>query len=93
MIGLTRSVAAELEGTKVTCNAVCPGFVDTEMTKESVARVAAKTGKTPAEALTAMLGAAGQKRLISPDEVAQAVLRICDPHGQRPNGKAITIAG
>ena len=93
VIGLTRSVAAELEGTKVTCNAVCPGFVDTEMTKESVARVVAKTGKAPAETLTAMLGSAGQQRLITPDEVAQAVLRLCDPHGQRPNGKAITIAG
>src|SRR5436309_11579407 len=93
VIGFTRSVAAELEGTKVTCNAVCPGFVDTEMTKESVARVGAKTGKTPAETLTAMLGSAGQQRLITPDEVAQAVLRLCDPHGQRPNGKAITIAG
>jgi NAD(P)-dependent dehydrogenase (short-subunit alcohol dehydrogenase family) len=45
VMGLTRSVAAELEGTGVTCNAVCPGFVDTEMTKESVARVVAKTGQ------------------------------------------------
>ena len=93
VIGLTRSVAAELEGTKVTCNAVCPGFVDTEMTKESVARVVAKTGKAPAETLTAMLASAGQKRLITPEEVAEAVLRLCDPHGQRPNGKAITITG
>jgi len=84
VIGLTRSVAAELEGTKVTCNAVCPGFVDTEMTKESVARIVAKTGKTPAETLAAMLTAAGQARLITPDEVAQGVLRLSDPHGQRP---------
>ena len=67
--------------------------LDTEMTKESVARVVAKTGKAPAETLTAMLGSAGQQRLITPEEVAQAVLRLCDPHGQRPNGKAITIAG
>src|SRR6266850_2394165 len=93
VIGLTRSVAAELEGTKVTCNAVCPGYVDTDMTKESVARVVAKTGKGSAEALAAMLASAGQKRLITVDEVAQAVLRLCDPRGQRPNGKAVTIAG
>lgn len=93
VIGLTRSVAAELEGTGVTCNAVCPGFVDTEMTKESVARVVAKTGKDGDAALAAMLAAAGQKRLITVEEVAQAVLRLCDPRGARPNGKAVTIAG
>jgi NAD(P)-dependent dehydrogenase (short-subunit alcohol dehydrogenase family) len=93
VIGLTRSVAAELEGTGVTCNAVCPGFVDTEMTKESVARVVQKTGKPADASLSAMLASAGQKRLITPDEVAEAVLRLCDPKGPRPNGKAVTIAG
>ena len=93
VVGLTRSVAAELEGTGVTCNAVCPGFVDTDMTKESVARVVAKTGKDADATLAAMLASAGQKRLITVEEVAQAVLRLCDPRGARPNGKAVTIAG
>jgi NAD(P)-dependent dehydrogenase (short-subunit alcohol dehydrogenase family) len=92
VIGLTRSVAAELEGTGVTCNAVCPGFVDTDMTKESVARVVAKTGKDADAVLAAMLASAGQKRLITAEEVARAVLRLCDPRGARPNGKAVTIA-
>jgi NAD(P)-dependent dehydrogenase (short-subunit alcohol dehydrogenase family) len=93
VIGLTRSVAAEVEGTGVTCNAVCPGFVDTEMTKESVARVVAKTGKKPDDALSAMLASAGQRRLITVDEVARAVLALCDPHGARANGTAVTISG
>jgi len=93
VIGLTRSVAAELEGTGVTCNAVCPAFVDTEMTKESVARVVAKTGKKPDEALRAMLASAGQERLVTVDEVARAVLELCDPKGERPNGAAVTVAG
>ena len=93
VIGLTRSVAAELDGTGVTCNAVCPAFVDTEMTKESVARVVAKTGKKPDEALRAMLASAGQERLVTVDEVARAVLELCDPNGERPNGAAVTIAG
>ena len=93
VIGLTRSVAAELEGTGVTCNAVCPAFVDTDMTKESVARVVAKTGRNPDEALRALLASAGQERLVTVDEVARAVLELCDPKGERANGAAVTIAG
>jgi NAD(P)-dependent dehydrogenase (short-subunit alcohol dehydrogenase family) len=87
VIGFTRSVAAELEGTGVVCNAVCPGYVDTEMTLESVARVAAKTGKAPEAALAAMLAASEQERLITPEEVAQAVLKLCTlTGGGSPNG-------
>lgn len=93
VIGLTESVAAEIGGTGVTCNAVCPGFVDTEMTEESVERVVAKTGKDPDAALSALLASASQRRLITPDEVAHAVLELADFRGARPNGTAVTIAG
>ena len=91
VIGLTRSVAIEVEGTGVTCNAVCPGFVDTEMTEQSVSRVVEKTGKSPRDALQALLASASQRRLITPDEVAQAVLALCDPHSARPTGTTVTI--
>jgi NAD(P)-dependent dehydrogenase (short-subunit alcohol dehydrogenase family) len=91
VIGFTRSVAAEVEGSGVTCNAVCPGFVDTEMTKESVARVVAKTGKSPDAALAALLASSSQTRLITPEEVAQAVVALCDFTGQRPNGAAVEL--
>jgi len=92
VIGLTQSVAAEVEGTGVTCNAVCPGFVDTEMTQQSVERVVTKTGKDPAAALSALLASASQRRLITPNEVAEAVLGLADLHGERANGTAVTIA-
>ena len=85
VIGFTRSVAAELDGTGVVCNAVCPGYVDTEMTQASVARVTAKTGKSPEATLAGMMAASGQERLITADEVATAVLRLCSLTG-KPNG-------
>ncbi len=90
-LGFTRSVAAEVEATGVTCNAVCPGFVDTDMTRESVARVATKTGKAPADALAALLATAGQGRLIPPEQVAQAVLALCADGAQDTNGEAVVL--
>jgi len=65
LMGLPRSAAAEVVDSGVTVNAVCPGFVDTEMTEETVARIVARTGRTPEEALAAALASAGQTRLIA----------------------------
>jgi len=93
VIGFTRSVAAEVAGTGVTCNAICPGYVDTEMTQESVERVMAKTGKSRAEALAAMLASTSQRRLIPPEDVAREVLALCDPGSGHINGEAIVIDG
>ena len=92
VIGFTRSVAAEVAGSGVTVNAVCPGYVDTDMTRESVARIAAKTGMSPEDALRAALETVGQHRLISPEEVARTVLTLCDNARSDTNGEAIVIA-
>ncbi len=62
------------------------------MTKESVERVVAKTGKDSGAALSALLASASQRRLIAPSEVADAVLGLADLHGERANGTAVTIA-
>ena len=94
LVGLTRSVAAEVAGTGVTANAVCPGFVDTDMTVESLNRIVAKTGRTRKEALAAALASAGQSRLISADEVAAAVVALAlGAEGAPPNGEALVLDG
>ena len=92
VIGFTRSVAAEVAGTGVTVNAVCPGYVDTDMTRESVARIAAKTKLSPEAALRAALETTGQRRLISPVDVAEAVVKLCEDAGREQNGETVVIA-
>src|SRR5207249_9433936 len=92
VVGFTRSLASEVAGSGVTVNAVCPGYVDTDMTRESVARIATKTGMSPPDALRAALAAAGQRRLISPEEVARAVLGLCDDAQRDTNGEGVVIA-
>ena len=94
LVGLTRSTAAETAGTGVTVNAVCPNFVDTEMTAETIARIVAKTGRTREEALAAALASAGQSRLITAEEVAAAVVSLAAAAGSNPpNGEALVLDG
>ena len=79
VIGFTRSVALELGGTGVTINAVCPAYVDTPMTEHTLA------------ALAAVLASAGQERLVTPGEVAEAVLSLCLDEAGAANGQAVVL--
>jgi NAD(P)-dependent dehydrogenase (short-subunit alcohol dehydrogenase family) len=88
-IGLTRALAAEFAKTRLTVNAVCPGFVDTDMTAESVANIQSKTGRSEAEARAELARLNPSGRLIAPEEVAEAVLDLII--SQR-NGEALEIA-
>jgi len=88
-VGLTRALAAEYAGTTLRVNAVCPGFVDTEMTMGSVANIQAKTGRSEAEARAELARLNPSGRLIAPEEVAQAVLDLIL---SERNGEAVEIA-
>ena len=73
VLGLVRAAAAELAGTGVTVNAVCPGFVDTPMTAATIRNIAEKTSRTTDQARSALEARQPIGRLITPEEVADAV--------------------
>lgn len=93
LLGLTRAAAAETAASGVTVNAVCPGFLRTDMTAQSVARVAAATGRTHDDAEQALAARNPQKRLIEPDEVAAAVVYLCSDAARGVNGAAMLLDG
>lgn len=93
VVGLVRSAADEAAASGVTVNAVCPGYVDTAMTRESVERIMEKTGRDEREALETILATTPQSRLIEPDEIAGAVVWLCGESARGVNGQAIVIDG
>ncbi|MGQ0559697.1 MAG: SDR family NAD(P)-dependent oxidoreductase [Sphingosinicella sp.] len=92
-VGFTRALAAELAGTRVTANAVCPGFTDTPLADAAAKTIAGKTGRSPSDAKTSLTQFNPQHRLVQPEEVAAAVLFLCLPESASVNGQAIAIDG
>jgi NAD(P)-dependent dehydrogenase (short-subunit alcohol dehydrogenase family) len=93
VVGLTRALALETAASGVTVNAICPGYVETDMVSGSLAAIAAKTGKSHDEALAAMLRDNPQKRLIRPEEVAAACVWLASDEAAAVNGAVIPITG
>ena len=93
MVGLTRSLAAEVQPRGIAVNAVCPGFTETDMVARAVARVVAKTGRSAEEARASILHDAKQARMVSATEVADAVLALCLVSANAPVGQTVVIDG
>jgi NAD(P)-dependent dehydrogenase (short-subunit alcohol dehydrogenase family) len=84
-------LAMELENTGITVNAICPGYAATPMLEQSVARIVKKTGRSESEARKMLADINPGGRLVEPEEVADAVLKLCLPASDRVTGQAIAI--
>jgi NAD(P)-dependent dehydrogenase (short-subunit alcohol dehydrogenase family) len=93
VIGLTRALALEVAKTGVTVNAVCPGYTDTPLLKNALDNIVAKTGRSPDQAKAVLAASNPQGRLVTPDEVANAVAWLCLPGSESVHGQSIVIAG
>ena len=93
VIGLTRSIASEVAAKGITVNAVCPGYVDTDMTQQSIDRIMRKTGISREEAMKHLEAANPQRRLIAPEEVAFTTVSLCQDLARGINGQSIVIDG
>jgi NAD(P)-dependent dehydrogenase (short-subunit alcohol dehydrogenase family) len=91
VLGLTRAVAIEAEPRGVTVNAICPGWMNTDMTEQSIDRIVEKTGRAREDVRSTLAKMNPQGRLIEPDQVADVAAFLASPDGARINGQAIDV--
>jgi NAD(P)-dependent dehydrogenase (short-subunit alcohol dehydrogenase family) len=93
LLGLMRSLAVEYAKTDLTVNAVCPGYVETPMTHQSIARVMEKTGRSEEQSRAAIETMNASGRLVHPDAIGTMIMTLCLPQSRDVNGAAVTIDG
>lgn len=93
VVGMVKSVALELARKGITVNAICPGFLDTEMTERSIANIVEKTGRTPQEARATLEATNPMHRLVPPQDVAATVLWLCAEGSDMVTGQSISVSG
>lgn len=90
-LGLTRTLALEVARYNIAVNAICPGWVETDMLDETISNIVKRTGRTPQEARADILKLSGQARVITPEEVAAEALRLASLEDANFTGQAITM--
>ncbi len=93
VLGLIRALSMDYMGKGITCNALCPGYVDTPIIEQNVTSISGRTGMSASDARALMVDQNPHGRLITPEEVATAALWLCTPGSDSINGQAIEIAG
>jgi NAD(P)-dependent dehydrogenase (short-subunit alcohol dehydrogenase family) len=93
VIGLTRALAIELARKNITVNAVCPGYTDTDLSRDAIAAIQAKTGRSEADVRAVFTAHNPQGRMVTSEEVAQTVLWLCTNEVGSITGQSIAIAG
>ena len=93
VIGLTRALAIELARKNITVNAVCPGYTDTDLSRDAIAAIQAKTGRSEADVRAVFTAHNPQGRMVTTEEVAQTVLWLCTNEVGSITGQSIAVAG
>jgi len=93
VLGLTKSIALEVATTGITVNAICPGYVDTDMVSRGVEKITSRTGRTAEEALDTLKKMSPQNRLVTVEEVAAVALLLASEAGRGINGQGINVDG
>ncbi len=93
VLGLTRSASQEVAKNGITVNAICPGYVDTDMTTRGIENITQKTSLTKDQALESLKKISPQNRLVTAEEVAALALLLASEDGRGINGQAINVDG